>query len=206
MTKSNAPQTSRRGDWIQTYIGGQFWPLDSRPDDINLYDIAYPLSRMCRYAGHSRCFYSVGQHSIWVMRRIAEQDLGPGAELAALLHDSAEAYILDVPRPIKHLPEMAPYRDAEKAILASVYEHFQITDVAAEHHALIKAADRVALATELRDLLGDPPVRWKAIDGVEPHRDKIHPIMPMGAIAEDFMFHAERLLDLLKPTFPGKAR
>ena len=53
-------------DWIQTYSGKKFYPLDPRPEDIDIRDIAHALSLNCRFNGHCRCFYSVAEHSVGV--------------------------------------------------------------------------------------------------------------------------------------------
>ena len=58
------PGEQRTGNWMQTYSGVQFWPLDPHHSEINIVDIAHALSNMCRYAGHCREFYSVAEHSI----------------------------------------------------------------------------------------------------------------------------------------------
>jgi uncharacterized protein len=42
----------REGDWIQLISGEPFWPLDARPEEVHLNDIAWALSMQCRYAGH----------------------------------------------------------------------------------------------------------------------------------------------------------
>ena len=31
----------RQGDWLQTYTGKQFYPLDPQPEDIDIQDIAH---------------------------------------------------------------------------------------------------------------------------------------------------------------------
>lgn len=87
---------SRRGDYIQTASHRKFWPLDPRPEDVDINDIAHALSNLCRFTGHSSEFYSVSQHSV-----IASQLVPRASALAALLHDSAEAYMGDIARPWK---------------------------------------------------------------------------------------------------------
>lgn len=57
---------NKKGDWMQTYGGMKFWPLDPDPDRIIIEDIAHALSNICRYGGHARKFYSVAEHSIHV--------------------------------------------------------------------------------------------------------------------------------------------
>ena len=80
--------SERRGDWIQTYLGIQFWPLDPRPEEVMLFDIAHSLSNMCRFTGHCREFYSVAQHSVIVSQNVPREDAAWG-----LLHDASEAYM-----------------------------------------------------------------------------------------------------------------
>ena len=49
---------TRKGDWMQTISGRQFWPIDPRPEDVFIEDIAHALSMMCRFNGHCDRFYS----------------------------------------------------------------------------------------------------------------------------------------------------
>src|ERR1019366_7883671 len=37
-----------------------------------------------------------------------------------LLHDASESYLVDLPRPLKLLPEFAPYREAERRLQRAV--------------------------------------------------------------------------------------
>lgn len=96
----------RNGDWMETYTGIRFYPLDAREEEIHIVDIAHALSLQCRFNGHCKEFYSVAQHSVLV------SDLLPkGLKLAGLLHDAAEAYLGDMIRPLKN--SMVQYKDAE---------------------------------------------------------------------------------------------
>lgn len=58
--------TERAGDWMQTFTGRQFWPMDPRPEDLDILDIAHALSLLCRFGGHCQRFYSVAEHSVHV--------------------------------------------------------------------------------------------------------------------------------------------
>src|SRR5690606_29748913 len=97
---------TRKGDWMQTFTGRRFWPLDPRPDEICIEDIAHALSMQCRYAGHCLSFYSVAEHSVLLSQHVAEP-----FRRWALLHDASEAYLVDVPRPIKG--DLSNYRAVE---------------------------------------------------------------------------------------------
>jgi len=135
----------RLGDWIETFRGEQFWPIDPRPEDVHIVDIAHALSHQCRYSGHCHTFYSVAEHSVRVSRIVA-----PEHALWGLLHDAAEAYLVDLPRPLKKLPGFAAYREAEARVMRCVCDHFGLSP---EQPKDVSDADFVMLATEARDLM-----------------------------------------------------
>ncbi len=135
----------RIGGWIQTYSGKQIWPLDPREDEIQLTDIAHALANTARYGGHTLDFYSVAQHSVLVSLRC-----NPEHALTGLLHDASEAYLGDMPRPIKHGPGMEVYRKAEENLERMIANQYGLVYPFPED---VKAADAALLATEKRDLL-----------------------------------------------------
>jgi 5'-nucleotidase len=96
----------RKGNWIQTSSGRPYWPLDPRPEDVCIEDIAHALGMICRYGGHCLDFYSVAEHSVHVSNLVPSQ-----YALAALLHDAPEAYCCDIPRPLKK--NLVGYADIE---------------------------------------------------------------------------------------------
>lgn len=108
---------TRRGDWQQVYTGRAFWPLDPRPEEIDIHDIAHALSMQCRYGGHCRRFYSVAEHSIHLSHVVPLCDA-----LWGLLHDASEAYLVDIPRPLKR--SMEDYRRWEGILMQVVAERF----------------------------------------------------------------------------------
>lgn len=121
-------RSARIGDWIQTFSGRQFYPMDPRPEEIFIEDIAHSLSLQCRYAGHCLRFYSVAEHSVHLARYVA-----PHNALAALLHDAGEAYLVDVPRPVK--PFLAGYKAAEDQVMSAVCKRFGLpAEIPAEVH------------------------------------------------------------------------
>lgn len=107
----------RRGNWMQTFTGKQFYPLDAIVDDIDSTDIAHALSHICRYGGHVDRFYSVAEHCF-----LMSQAVRPENRLWALLHDATEAYIGDMVRPLKlHMPN---YVDVEDRLMAVIAQRF----------------------------------------------------------------------------------
>ena len=146
-----------RGNWIETVSGRQFWPLDPKPEDVFLLDIVIPLRNMCRYGGHVESFYSVAQHSVLVSRVVR-----PELALRALMHDAAEAYLVDVPRPIKCM--LTNYKDMEKAIAGAIavfmgYEESWLTDFPQEIHD----ADNGILLAERKSLRINSKLDWGII-------------------------------------------
>lgn len=158
------PEVRRRGDWMQTFTGGVFWPLDPREDEVRIEDIAHALSLVCRFAGHCRTFYSVAEHSV----RVSDA-CSPVARPAALLHDAAEAYVGDMVRPLKTQGEMAVFDRTERRIRNVIFTRFLGKYPIAEWDE-IKAADLKLLATEARDLMVWPPPReWGALPPPQAH-------------------------------------
>lgn len=171
----------RYGDWQQTFTGKQFWPLDPRVEEVCLEDIAHALALQCRFAGHCREPYSVAEHSVRVMRAVSTahcrtDDQRRKVQLAALLHDAPEAYLVDVPRPVKRSPTLYGYREAEDR-LAAVIELWARLNRGAFGWTPVKRADAVLLITEARDLLAPPPAPWGVAQGVrlEPLAERIEP-------------------------------
>lgn len=136
----------RIGDWCQTATGRQFWPLDPRPEEVFIDDIAHALSNVCRFGGHCRTFYSVAQHSYLVSKTCFAIDA-----MAGLLHDSQESFVGDMVRPLKHTDEMRTYRDAEERVRLAIFQRFGLPSAIPDS---VKRADEVLLATEARDVMG----------------------------------------------------
>lgn len=150
--------TERKGDWIQTYLGVQFWPLDPRVEDIRLMDIAHALSNLCRFTGHCQQFYSVAQHSVLVSQNVPIEDAKWG-----LLHDASEAYLADLSRPVKNFSALGTeYKKLEERLMLVVCAKFKL---APAMPLSVHKADDVLLMTEKRDVLsahGHLP-KWREI-------------------------------------------
>jgi 5'-deoxynucleotidase YfbR-like HD superfamily hydrolase len=173
--------TDRVGHWMQTVSGRMFWPLDPRPEDFSIHDIAHALSMVCRFGGHTPTFYSVAEHSCRVAMALLD---GHERRIAlyGLLHDAAEAYLGDVVWPLKQSRQMEGYKSIEARVERVIFERFMGGDPAPPIRDAIKHFDLVLLATEKRDLMthghGDASreaaAAWHS-DGVEPLKERIEP-------------------------------
>lgn len=140
----------RNGDWMQTFTGRQFWPIDPRPEDIFIEDIAHALSMMCRYGGHALRFYSVAEHCCHLYDVVPKEH-----RLWALLHDASEAYIVDIVRPLK--PFLSEYKVYEKAIMKCVARRFALSET---EPSIVKEMDGRILADEAAQVMSSPPASW----------------------------------------------
>lgn len=117
----------RRGDWMMTWSGRQFWPLDPRPGDVDIDDIAHALGHQGRYNGHTRHFYSVAQHSVLLAEWFVKQGK-PDLARQALLHDAAEAYVGDVIRPLKR--DLPGFALIESLVEQAILKRFELPPIA----------------------------------------------------------------------------
>jgi len=146
---------------IETYTGTMFDFLNPTRETIQIEDIAHALSNICRFTGHG-IFYSVAQHSIACSTMAGSER----SAYAALMHDAHEAYTGDLSTPLKDL--LPYYRSIADNIQRAINEKYSVpADEATE--AEVKYIDRMMLATEKRELLGDRNLEyWPATDGY-PH-------------------------------------
>lgn len=166
------PGGQRKGDWMQTASGRQYWPLDPRPEDVDADDIAHHLSLICRFNGAVRVFYSVAEHSVGVLEVLEkdmqrhgldiDQEVARKYRLAALLHDGSEAYCHDIIRPVKrHLPG---YREVEAANMGAISDRFGLPLLSELDEARIKHADNAMLLAEQAVLMAPSPHEWAPLD------------------------------------------
>lgn len=144
-------QINNRGDWMQTATGRAFFPLDPRPSEIFIADIAAALSKLCRFGGHTRKFYSVAEHCV-LMAGKAPAEIA----LSALMHDASEAYLSDVIRPIKS--SLTNYCAIEAALERVIAERFNLPFPMLPE---VKRLDNAILADERDQAMTRPPKDWR---------------------------------------------
>lgn len=146
-------EQERIGSWMQTFTGRKFFPLDPRIEDIDIRDIAHSLSLTCRYGGHVTEFYSVAEHCVLMSHAVR-----PENAFWALMHDSAEAYVGDMVRPLKQ--DMPQYKSAENTILALIALGVGLDLSSHGIPAEVHEADNRILLTEKNELMPNAPEPW----------------------------------------------
>ena len=169
--------------WIQTYTGREVYPFELDLEDINIQDIAHSLALQCRFNGHSKMFYSVAEHCCRVSD-ICRDDL----KGAGLLHDASEAYLSDIPSPIKDL--LPEYKKAEQRIEKLIEYRFGIRECKNEDKLHVKECDLILLATEARDLMSVCKTPWTS--PLSPLPEKIIP-WDWQVAEKEFLIRAEKL-------------
>jgi hypothetical protein len=123
---------------IRTHSGIYIDVFNPKPDQILIEDIAHALSNQPRFGGHMHTFYSVAQHSTVVASYVPARH-----KLAALMHDASEAYLLDIPTPIKG--RLSNYKEIESRLMRIIAKKFGFDYPL---HSEVKAADERALHRE----------------------------------------------------------
>lgn len=139
-------------DSIRTFTGQYVNPLNPDPDTICIDDIAHALSQICRFGGHLPYFYSVADHSLAVSYSLPAEHV-----LAGLLHDASEAYLCDIPSPVKRM--ITGYAEAEDRLMKVIAEKFGFPWPLPE---VIKAEDRRQLQIEWDNIMlkNTRPLVW----------------------------------------------
>jgi hypothetical protein len=151
-----AKALARKGDWMQTYTGRQYWPADPRPEDVDIRDIAAALSKQTRYGGHCLRFYSVAEHCVLMAYRLHALGHARATCFAALMHDASEAYLVDVPRPIKG--RLGGYAEIESLNMTAIAERFSF---AWPMPPIVKDFDTRMLLDEQAQNMAPPPADWR---------------------------------------------
>jgi hypothetical protein len=179
--------SDNRGPWMTTFTGKRFYPLDPKPEDVTIEDIAHALAYTCRWHGHTTRYYSVAQHCVFTSSA-ADRPY----RRAMLLHDAAEAYLGDLARPIKRDTEMgALFTVMEDRVQAAVIEAFGLE---VPDKVQSKVWDNRVLLAEADDLVNQD---WLVAlrDRLKLERFPSEEIVALGPEAAERMF-LRRFLEL----------
>ena len=144
------------GQTIMTRSGVDIDPFNSDGVVFNIEDIAHALSNICRFGGHSISFYSVAQHSYRCSLLVSDE-----YALQALMHDATEAFITDVPTPIKRRlfaesnrgqNDIETLNEKEDRLMENIFKQYNIPFPLNKE---VKKADSTMLNVEAYELIGD---------------------------------------------------
>ena len=138
--------------------------------NFTIEDVAHGLANLCRYSGQCRRFYSVAEHSLFV------SELSENFKLAALLHDAAEAFVGDLPSPLKGL--LPEYKRIETRVQRVIFERFGLgKDIPPE----IKVTEKRVLAAEQAQIMPPGTAAWAQREGIEPAPILVRHLAPAEA-------------------------
>ena len=107
---------------INTSSGRLFWPLNALPDEVYIEDIAHGLAAENRFANQADYPYSVAWHSVALSHLVP-----PHLKQWALMHDATEAYMSDIPRPLKRTGKFDFYEKAETELMEIIATEIGLT-------------------------------------------------------------------------------
>lgn len=138
---------------INTYSGKQVDIEDPKAETIEIEDIAHALSFICRGCGNTKIFFPVARHCVYCAKEAKARGASDVVVLACLLHDASEAYMTDIPKPIKDnlLPQ---YRVYENRLLDCIYKKFLGRTLTQEEKQQVDEVDHALLMYDLKFLLG----------------------------------------------------
>lgn len=142
--------------WIETSSGKALYfanPVFDR------YDCAAALSKLCRYTGHSRHFYSIAEHEILVSEIMEYLELGDPWE--GFHHDNGEYLLGDVSSPLKSL--LPDYKVIEHHVDTAFRAQLGLPVTMSEG---CKKADWLALFIEAATLVPSGGKNWGAPAGI----------------------------------------
>jgi len=149
---------------IETHSGLFVDLLDPAPESIVVEDIAWALSRIGRYIGATNRFYSVAEHAVFVAKRLELNRASTEMVFVGLHHDSGEAYLGDIARPLKKLIGKS-YRTLTDNVDAAIAKSLGVPEIDSAERELIHQADNWALTAEAYHLMTSRGQGWPEAAG-----------------------------------------
>lgn len=143
MTTPEDVVEGRRGAWMNTSLGGRYFPEDPRPEEIFISNIANGLAEEQRYGGGKRIdvIYTVAEHSCHLSDYALWALDSPMLAWAMLMHDGAEGLGLkDLPRAVK-IGAGAGYRKMTEDNERIMFQKYGLFDFMQAHKDEVKELD-----------------------------------------------------------------
>jgi 5'-deoxynucleotidase YfbR-like HD superfamily hydrolase len=129
------------GERIRTFSGEYLSVFEPTPEEIHIEDIAHALSNQSRFAGQCKRHFSVAEHCIYISKFVPDH-----LKFEALMHDASEAYLVDMPSPIKSL--FPQYKEIENLLMGVIAKKYNFSWPV---HPLVKEADHIGLVYEWKN-------------------------------------------------------
>ena len=176
--------------YILTITGKHFDPFYPDSELLCLEDMAHSLSFLARGNGHEKHFHSVAQHSIDCAREAEARGHSARVQLACLLHDGCEAYLSDVPSPLKeHMPE---YCGAEDRLTQLIFARFITPALTEEELAQVFSIDHDYVGYEFHELMVEELSDFSGLLTRPPMQER-----PMQEVEAEFLSLGSQLLAAL---------
>lgn len=145
---------------IETFTGLFVDTRKPKAETVCLEDIAHGLANTCRFGGQCAHYYSVAEHAVYCALYAKNHGWTTREQLACLHHDDAEAYLGDIPRPMKSLLGQA-YKSMTDRMDAAVITALKLPFGVEELHGPeVREADNFLLMSEARALLPSQGRGW----------------------------------------------
>lgn len=166
-------------NFVTTRDGHLFYFDQLNVESIPLHSVAHSLSQQCRFNGHIEEHYSVAEHSVHISHLVLEYGGSPDTALYGLLHDASEAFMGDMPRPLKKM--FPAFSNLESRIMEKYCELYSIDDPDVK---MVQWLDCNIVRDEAEKFYAEPPEWTKEYASV------IHPDRLLGwdAMAVKYIF------------------
>lgn len=158
-------------DSIRTFGGGYVRYLEPGINDppITIEQIARGLAANVRFAGQAKNPFTVAGHSAWVALVMLHDGCSQLGVLAGLLHDASEAFMRDLPTPLKHGLGLDGYLEIEKMVQhrinCALGGPFACADLLEAQQTVVPFYDTASYQREAIDGFPDsPPVSTPELD------------------------------------------
>lgn len=156
---------------LYTHSGGTIAPFSPLPEQIVIEDIARGLAYRGRWSGQTRRFYSVAEHCVKVSDQCSDQ-----YQLWGLLHDAGEAFLGDIPAPLK---DSVYFRVPDERGVVQRIPYWDI-EVQLLHHVLRIAGAAVVTMPEEVDVADLLIREWEYRELVNPETRSASTFVPLG--------------------------
>ncbi|ATQ67792.1 MULTISPECIES: hypothetical protein [Methylosinus] len=191
--------------WAQIRGGRAMDMLHPDAAQIDFRAVADTLAQINRFAGNADKPISVAMHTLIVCDAAEPTD-----RPYALLHDAHEAHLGDITTPVAEALEAIARHAGEdtnavRRALRSLKDRHDAAFLRAaglpppdhEQQRRIRRADVVALMTERRDFLGQPPRPWNPVFEAVPPLRKVYRLRKPADVADELYDKFRRFLPAL---------